>query len=390
MLRETIKMFWTNITHDKVRSFLNVLGVVIGVASIIALITIVQGVTGNITNQLSSLEANKISIQATGTWLKPGLTEQDLQQLSRIKDVSGVSPTISGKATLVYDGVVKKDTSIQGKSNVYFSWEKDTVSIGRGINILDVQGKNQVAVIGSDISKELFFGQEPLGQQLLIRGNTFTIVGVLKAKSSFIMGSTNKAVLIPYTTAMKILSTGYINTVDVYMSDVSKSNMVTNDVTGILNSAFNYHKDSFNVFNMQNIIDVIKNITRILTLLLAGIASISLLVGGIGIMNMMLVTVTERTTEIGLRKALGAEPAQIQLQFLVESVFISLFGGVVGLFLGILIALAAAGLMKFSFSLTAWTILLAMGFSAAVGIIFGLAPARKASKLNPIDALRHV
>lgn len=383
-------MFWTNITHDKVRSFLNVLGVVIGVASIIALITIVQGVTGNITNQLSSLEANKISIQATGTWLKPGLTEQDLQQLSRIKDVSGVSPTISGKATLVYDGVVKKDTSIQGKSNVYFSWEKDTVSIGRGINILDVQGKNQVAVIGSDISKELFFGQEPLGQQLLIRGNTFTIVGVLKAKSSFIMGSTNKAVLIPYTTAMKILSTGYINTVDVYMSDVSKSNMVTNDVTGILNSAFNYHKDSFNVFNMQNIIDVIKNITRILTLLLAGIASISLLVGGIGIMNMMLVTVTERTTEIGLRKALGAEPAQIQLQFLVESVFISLFGGVVGLFLGILIALAAAGLMKFSFSLTAWTILLAMGFSAAVGIIFGLAPARKASKLNPIDALRHV
>ena len=137
-------------------------------------------------------------------------------------------------------------------------------------------------------------------------------------------------------------------------------------------------------------IDVIGNITGMLTLLLAGIASISLLVGGIGIMNMMLVSVTERTTEIGLRKALGAEPAQIQLQFLIESIFISLFGGILGLIIGILIALVAAVLMEFSFTITAWTIILAVGFSAAVGIIFGFAPARKASRLNPIDALRHV
>lgn len=140
----------------------------------------------------------------------------------------------------------------------------------------------------------------------------------------------------------------------------------------------------------QNIIDIIGNITRMLTLLLAGIASISLLVGGIGIMNMMLVSVTERTTEIGLRKALGAEPAQIQLQFLIESIFIPLFGGVLGLILGILVALAAAIIMKFTFTITSWTILLAVGFSAMVGIIFGFAPARKASRLNPIDALRHV
>lgn len=390
MFKEIIKMFWGNLIHNKMRSFLNVLGVVIGVSSIIALITIVQGVTGSIKHQLSSLGADKISIQIMGTRLKPGLSAKDLEQISRVNHVSGVSPTISDKTTVVSDGIIKTDITVQGKNYVYFTKEKDPLATGRGINIFDVKGKNQVAVIGSDIAKDLFFGKEPIGQKILIRGTMFTIIGVMNPKSGFLMGSPNNIVIIPYTTALKKLGIGYITSLDVYMGDVAQSGAVTNDLTVILNSAFNYHNNAFNVFNLQNIIDVISNVTGILTLLLAGIASISLLVGGIGIMNMMLVSVTERTTEIGLRKALGAEPAQIQLQFLLESIFISLFGGFVGLFIGLLVALAAAGLMKFSFTVTAWTILLAVGFSAAVGIIFGLAPARKASKLNPIDALRHV
>ena len=390
MLKESIKMSWSNITHNKMRSFLTVLGVVIGVSSIIALITIVQGATGSITNQISSLGANKITIQAMGTRLKQGLSETDLEQLSRVNYVSGVSPTVSGTASLVYNGNVKTGYSVQGKNEIYFNKETDILATGRAINIIDVKGKNQVAVIGSDLAKDFFFGRDPIGQQILINGNTFTIVGVLKSTSSSIMGSTNNTVIMPYTAAMKTLEIGYIKSVDVYMSDASKSVAITNDLTTILNSAFNYHENSFSVINMQNIIDVIGNITGMMTLLLAGIASISLLVGGIGIMNMMLVSVTERTTEIGLRKALGAEPAQIQLQFLIEAIFISLFGGVVGLIIGLLVALGAALLMKFSFEVTAWTILLAVGFAVAVGVIFGLAPARKASRLNPIDALRHV
>lgn len=390
MLKESMIMSWNNIIHNKMRSFLTVLGVVIGVSSIIALITIVQGATGSITKQISSLGANKISIQAMGTRLKQGLSEKNLEQLAQVNYVDGISPTVSGKTALRYDGIEKKSVSVQGKNNIYFNKEKEILSSGRGVNILDVHGKNQVAVIGSDIAKELFFSGGPIGKQLLINGNTYTIVGVLKATSSSILGSTNNTVILPYTSAMKTLGIGYITSVDVYMSDATKSDSIINDLTTILNSAFNYHEDSFSVFNMQNIIDVIGNITSILTFLLAGIASISLFVGGIGIMNMMLVSVTERTTEIGLRKALGAEPAQIQLQFLVESIVISLFGGVLGLSFGILVALAAAILMKFPFAITAWTILLAVGFSAAVGIIFGLAPARKASRLNPIDALRHV
>lgn len=390
MLKESMKMAWSNISHNIMRSFLTVLGVLIGVASIIALITIVQGATGSITSQISSLGADKITVQAMGTRLKQGLSEKDMLQLSQVNNVSGVSPTVSGKTSLVYNSKVKTNVTVQGKNDLYFLREKDILARGRGVNSLDVNNKNRIAIIGSDLAKELFLGIDPIGQQILLNGNTFTVVGVLKATGGSLMGSTNNTVMLPYTSAMKTLGVRNITNLDVYMSDANKSESITNDLTTILNSAFNYRENTFSVLNMQNMIDVIGNITGMLTLLLAGIASISLLVGGIGIMNMMLVSVTERTTEIGLRKALGAEPAQIQLQFLIESIFISLFGGILGLIIGLLIALAAAIVMKFTFTITAWTIILAVGFSAAVGIIFGFAPARKASKLNPIDALRHV
>ncbi|AET66321.1 ABC-type transport system, involved in lipoprotein release, permease component [Desulfosporosinus orientis DSM 765] len=390
MLRESMKMAWNNIVHNKMRSFLTVLGVLIGVASIIALITIVQGATGSITSQISSLGADKITIQVMGTRLKQGLSENDLKLLSEVENVSGVSPTVSGKIPLVFNRNLKQGVSVQGKNEIYLQKEKDILAKGRVINSMDVSNKNPVAILGSDLAKELFFGIDPMGQQLLLNGHTVTLIGVLKETSASIMGSTNHLIILPYTSAMKIMGVRSISNVDVYMRDANQSEKITNDLTSILNSAFNYRENAFTVLNMQNMIDVISNITGMLTLLLAGIASISLIVGGIGIMNMMLVSVTERTTEIGLRKALGAEPSQIQLQFLIESIFISLFGGILGLLIGMSIAFAASILMKFTFVMTAWTIILAVGFSAAVGIIFGLAPARKASRLNPIDALRHV
>lgn len=390
MLRESMKMAWKNIMYNKMRSFLTILGVLIGVSSIIALITIVQGATGSITREISSLGADKITIQAIGTRLKQGLSENDMKQLAQVNNVSGISPTVSGRISLVYNTKVKTGVSLQGKNDVYFLRELDLLARGRGINSLDVSNRNQVAVIGSDLVNELFFGSEPIGQEVLINGYTTTIVGTLKSTSGSIMGSTNNLVILPYTTSMKTLGVRNITNVDLYMSDANKSESIINDVNTILNAAFNYRENSFSVFNMQNMIDAIGNITGLLTLLLAGIASISLLVGGIGIMNMMLVSVSERTTEIGLRKALGAEPIHIQLQFLIESIFISLFGGGLGLIIGVLVALAGANLMGFSFTITTWTIILAVGFSATVGMIFGFAPARKASKLNPIDALRHV
>lgn len=390
MLKESIKMSWSNITHNKMRSFLTILGIVIGVASIIALITIVQGATGSITSQISALGADKITVQVMGTPLKQGLSQKDLEKLSEIEYVRGISPTVSGITSIVYDGKVKTDITVQGKNEVYFKSEGKNIASGRGINILDVENKTQVAVIGSDIAKELFLGENPIGKQMQIHGSRYTIVGLSKPTSGFSLGSTNNVVMIPYTSAMKTLGIRSIIGVDVHMSDSVKSEEIIRGMNGVLNEAFNYHENAFSIFNMQEMINTMGDITGMMSLLLAGIASISLIVGGIGIMNMMLVSVTERTNEIGLRKALGAEPGRIQLQFLIESIFLSLFGGIVGLILGFSIALVAALLIGFTFRITAGTIILAVGFSAAVGIVFGLAPARKASRLNPIDALRHI
>ncbi len=390
MFKESVKMSWSNIIHNKMRSFLTVLGIVIGIASIIALISIVQGATSSITSQISSLGADKLIIQAAGTPLKRGLSTEDLERLSKLEYVGGVSPTVSGSSSIVFGKEVETGVSIQGKNDYYFKKNAETVETGRGINILDVNCKNHVAVIGSQIEQDMFFGVQPLGRKLLINGSSYTIVGVLKEQSGLSTTSTNDAVLIPYTAAMSNLGISTVASVEVYMADSSRADEIISSINDVLNQAFNYHENTFKVYNMQDIINTLGNITGLMSLLLAGIASISLIVGGIGIMNMMLVSVTERTAEIGLRKALGAEPSRIQLQFLIESIFISLFGGIIGMVFGLLIAAAAAVLIGFMFPFSIWTVLLAVGFSSVVGIVFGFAPARKASRLNPIDALRHI
>lgn len=390
MFKENLKMSWMNVIHNKMRSGLTILGIVIGVASIIALITIVKGATSNMTNEFTSFGADKISVSAMGTPLKQGLLDNDIKRLAEINHVAGVSPTITGMISIVADGVEKTEVTVQGKNDVYFTKTDDLVDSGRGINALDIQSENRVSLIGSSIAKELFYGDDPVGKKLLIGGVSYTIIGTLQESSSFSSGSTNDMVIIPYTTSMSLLGTGYISSVDVYMKDAKYSEKITSDVEAVLNEAFNYKKEGFSVMNMQDMLSSINKVTTMLSLMLGGIASISLIVGGIGIMNMMLVSVTERTTEIGLRKALGAEPKRIQQQFLLEAIFLSLFGGVVGFLTGALIAFTVCFIIGVTFSLSASTVILALGFSAAIGIIFGIAPARKASKLNPIDALRSV
>lgn len=390
MFKENLKMSWMNLIHNKMRSFLTMLGIVIGVASIIALITIVKGAMNGMTSEFSSFGADKISVQAMGTPLKQGLIDSDIQKLAEIEDVSGVSPTLSGTTSVVYNGNEKTAVTVQGKNDVYFSKNKELVEIGRGLTILDIENKNNVCLIGANIANDLFWGEDPVGKKLLISGVSYTVIGTLQKSNSFSDSSNNDAVIIPYTTSMSILGTGYISSVDVYMGNSNHSEKITEDIEAVLKQAFNYKDNSFTVMNMQDMLASFNKITTMLSLMLGGIASISLVVGGIGIMNMMLVSVTERTTEIGLRKALGAEPKRIQQQFLLEAVFLSLFGGAIGFLLGVLIALGVCTLIGASFTLSTYTVLLALGFSAGIGIIFGIAPARKASKLNPIDALRSV
>lgn len=388
MIKDSIKMSWDNIISNKVRSFLTVLGIVIGVASIISLITIVQGATEEITNQVSSLGANTITIQAPGTPLKQGLNDRDLESLSKIENIKGISPTLTSEVSIVSNGMAMEDIDVKGRNNIFFEEESEDISFGRGFNSLDLERKTKVAVLGSNINKDIFLDENPIGKDIKINGLSFKIIGILKSSSEFAFSSNNDTIFIPYTTAITTLSTRNINEVDVYMIDSSKSDEIIEDIKLVLNRAFNYKDKSYFIFNFEDIINAIGDITGLMTLLLVGIASISLLVGGIGIMNMMLVSVTERTSEIGLRKALGAEPNRIQLQFILESIFLSLFGGLFGLVLGLLIAYVAASIIGYPFSVSAMTLFIAIGFSSVVGVVFGYAPARKASKLNPIDALR--
>lgn len=388
MLIESIKMSWENIIHNKLRSFLTMLGIVIGVASIIALITIVQGATNSISDQINSLGVNKIMVTAPGTPLKQGLSDTDIKNIAKVNNIEGISPTISGKTNVVYNGNVVEDATVEGKNEVYFKKDSTLIKSGRAINILDINSKNQVVVIGSNIAKELYYGVNPIGKNLMINGITYKIIGTLAASSSFGMNSNNDTVIIPYTTALRSLGIKNIVSLDVYLVDTKQADQTVSDIKSVLNTSFNYKNDAYTVYNMGNMISSFQTMMSMMSLLLAGIAAISLVVGGIGIMNMMLVSITERTTEIGLRKALGATPNRIQLQFIIESIFLSMIGGIIGLVFGGVIAYVASKLIGTSFIISASTVLLAVGFSAAVGIAFGYMPARKASRLNPIDALR--
>lgn len=388
MIFESIRMSLMNIRKNKLRSFLTMLGIVIGVASIIALITLVQGATDNISNEVVKLGGNKVFINVIGTPLKQGLSDNEAERIGSLDNIIGVSPTISGKASVIYGNKVLKDIAIEGKNDVYFRADPELLSSGRAINILDLESKNRVAVIGSDIVRELFFGINPIGEKVIINGITYTVIGTLRESAGFSLNSTNDTVIIPYTTALRSLGVKNISTLDAYLENTGLADQTILEIKGVLNQAFNYNEDAYKVYNMGDIIESFQSIMSMMSLLLAGIAAISLVVGGIGIMNMMLVSVTERTTEIGLRKALGATPFAIRLQFIIEAIFLSLTGGIAGLVTGALLSYLLANFIGISISISMSTNLLAIGFSATVGVVFGYMPAVKASRLNPIDALR--
>ena len=388
MFWESIRMSWENIIKNKLRSVLTMLGIVIGVASIIALITIVQGATASISNEVNSLGVNKIMVNIAGTPLKSGLTGDDIGLISGLGNISGVSPTIAVRTSIASNGKIKEEVAVQGKNEVFFKTDASLLKSGRAISPLDIESKNQVAVIGSDIVKDLFYGVNPLGKELIINGTAYKVIGTLASSNGFSMNSNNENVVIPYTTALRSLGMKSVSSLDVYLKDTNMADKTVVDIKGVLSQAFNYREDAYTVFNMGDMIESFQDMMSIMSMLLAGIAAISLVVGGIGIMNMMLVSITERTTEIGLRKALGATPNRIQLQFLIESIFLSLIGGLIGLIAGGILAYITAVVIGIIFSISAYTVLLAVGFSAAVGIVFGYMPARKASRLNPIDALR--
>lgn len=381
MIRETLRMAWSNIWHHKMRSFLTTLGVIIGVASIIALISIVNGATASINEEVASFGANKLTVQTTETPLKEGLSPAQLEELNTIKGTRGVSPTVSTVRDVRFENHTLDQVTIEGRNHIYYR-ESEDVPQGRGIVISDVKQQTHVAVVSPSVARTLYPGQVAIGKTIKLDGLDYRIVGVSDADGD--------QIVIPYTTALRTLGVTAVKQVDVFKTDAADVATVKRDVSAKLYQFYNGRDDTYDVVSLDEALDSIDQINTMLSLLLTGIASISLIVGGIGIMNMMLVSVTERTTEIGLRKALGAKPRTIRLQFLLESILLSLMGGVIGILVGAMLAFGVSLMISTPFTLSVSTILLAAGFSIGVGVLFGYMPARKASRLNPIEALRNV
>ena len=396
MLKESLRMSWQNICANKMRTFLTMLGIIIGVTAIIALITTVEGATGEITSQFAALGAGKVSVSVSGTPLKRGLSQTDIDRIAALDNLSGVDPTVNMTTYAAIPGLMVEDVSIEGRSAAYFAGENDLIGSGRGLTLMDMDRHSRVCVIDSDLRTALFPGENPIGREIILSGHTFTIVGmtsddnsdVMSAMSAMYGAETNGTAIIPYEAAMRMTGAQNVNSLTLYLADTNLADETIAEVEDVLNAAFNYRDGAYRVINLDSLLDTMDTITGMMTTLLAGIASIALLVGGIGIMNMMLVSVSERTTEIGLRKALGARPRLIQIQFLMESVMLSLMGGFIGVVIGNILSAVIAYFIDMTFTMSPGAMMLAFGFSASVGILFGWAPARKASRLNPIDALR--
>ena len=393
MLKECVTMSLSNIVSNRMRSFLTVLGILIGVTAVIALITTVSGVSGSLSSSFSSMGAGTLTVSVTGSDLKSGLSAEDLDQLRAMEEVDGLTPNVALTARVSRGGSYESSVSISGKNAYYFQNTEDLLLRGRALNVVDEDNRSFVCWINADMVDSFFFGVDPVGEKLYINGVPFLVAGLVSDESaasvaSMVSGSAD--ILIPYTTALKLNNASEVTSFTVYLSDGVSSEAAASAIEAKMDVMFSYEEDCFTVTTMTGIEDTMESMLSMMTTLLAGIASISLVVGGIGIMNMMLTSVTERTVEIGLKKALGALPWQIQVQFLIESFLLSMIGGLLGVALGLILSFALSRVMGTQFSLSLGAIVLGTGFSAAVGIIFGWVPARKASRLNPIDALRSV
>lgn len=387
----------------RMRAFLSILGILIGVAAVIAMLAIGQGSKESIQKQLESLGSNLLMIRpgaprSGGVALQSGSTTrftlQDVTEIKKLNDsVSRASPSVSSRAQIVY-GNKNWNTKVEGVGVEYAQLRAAVPVIGRFFTEEEVRMRNKVALLGTTVVKEVFGGSNPIGETIKINLINFKVIGILPEKGSFGPQDQDDTAVIPITTAMyRVLGKQYVDSIYVEAKSADTIDTAQEEIEKLIIKQHRLitddQKDSFQIRNMSEFKKMLESTTQTMSLLLGAIAAISLLVGGIGIMNIMLVSVTERTREIGLRKAIGANNKDILTQFLIEAVLMSLIGGIAGIILGSGIAVMITMVAKWSVKISLSSVLLATVFSLVVGVVFGLWPAKQASKLNPIEALRY-
>jgi putative ABC transport system permease protein len=403
MIGAVLKIALRALARNKGRSALTMLGIIIGVASVIAMVGLGQGAQTQVQQQIESMGTNMLIISAGsqrtagvrgGAGTSTTLTPEDLEAILRdAPAVTAISPSVTAPVTLVF-GNGNWSTRAEGVAPSYLGIRNRSVSSGEFFSETEVRTAARVAVIGETVARELFAGADPVGQTVRVRNLPFRVIGVLTAKGQSSFGQDqDDTVLIPYTTAMKkLLSTQYVPMAYASAGSTQATFEAETQIGSILRQRHNIRtgqEDDFNVRNLTDIAESAEATTRVMTMLLGSIAGVSLLVGGIGIMNIMLVSVTERTREIGIRMAIGARSSAVRSQFLIESIVLSLTGGAIGIIVGVALSLVIPAFLGWPTLVSMMAIIGSVLFSAAVGIFFGYYPARKAASLDPIEALRY-
>ena len=401
-LKDIIQETYSALSANKIRSGLTILGIVIGIGSVIAMVSIGEGAKVQIQSSIEGLGSNLLTILpgvvqpgrgivSSGRGAAQTLANEDVDIILEIDGVAMVAPEVSRRFQIVAPTGNNTNTTVTGADANFIFVRNLTLAEGSFITDIGVRGLGREAVLGATVAQDLFGeGAEAVGETIRINKINFRVTGVLTAKGGFGFSGPDDMVIVPITTMQKILAgVDYLSTISVSVADKDRMNEVRDNINIVLSEKHRVDEPDFSIISQEDILGTLSQVINTFTVFLASIAGISLVVGGIGIMNMMLTTVTERTREIGLRKAIGATKSDINRQFLAEAVLLTFIGGFLGIILGwaISFTVTALGLVQTQVSL--YSVFLAFGVSAAIGIIFGYYPARQAASLNPIDALRY-